>query len=107
MSRSNKSISASLMTTGYIVPIFFLNPYVGGAIFLDYITRGRFPSVPEIVQVLSPDELFNLQSPTGWALKAAPPVAQESDATAIMASHPVPGGTLPNSAMKAIMPLHE
>jgi len=89
------------------VPIFFLNPYVGGAIFLDYMTRGRFPSVSEIVQVLSPDELFNLQSPTGWALKAGAPVHQETNETAIIASHPAPAGALPNSAMKAIMPLHE
>jgi len=107
MSHSNKSISASLMTTGYIVPIFFLNPYVGGAIFLDYITRGRFPSVPEIVQVLSPDELFNLQSPSGWALKAPAPVTQESNARASVASHAAAGGALPHATMKALVSVHE
>jgi hypothetical protein len=107
MSHSNKSISASLMTTGYIVPIFLLNPYVGGAIFLDYLTRGRFPSVPEIVQVLSPDELFNLQSPSGWALKAGAPAPQESNATASVASHPAAPGAVSNAAMKAIVSVHE
>jgi hypothetical protein len=109
MSRSNKSVSASLMTTGYIVPIFFLNPYVGGAIFLDYLTRGRFPSVPAIVQVLSPDELFTLQSPTGWALKGGAPVPPqpESEPAALVATHPAPAGALPNAAMKAIVSVHE
>ena len=109
MSRSNKSVSASLMTTGYVVPIFLLNPYVGGAIFLDYLTRGRLPSVPEIVQVLSPDELFTLQSPTGWALKGPAPVPPEpeSEPAAISASHPAPAGALANTAMKAVVSIHE
>jgi hypothetical protein len=108
MSRSNKSVSASLMTTGYVVPIFLLNPYVGGAIFLDYLTRGRFPSVPQIVQVLSPDELFTLQSPTGWAQKAGGPVPQESHAAAAVAIEPPPAASaLANTEMKAIVPVHE
>ena len=107
MSRSNKSVSASLMTTGYVVPIFFLNPYVGGAIFLDYLTRGRFPSVPEIVQVLSPDELFTLQSPTGWALRAVRPAPLESNATANFALQPPPAGALPDPALKTFVTGHE
>jgi hypothetical protein len=107
ISHSNKSVSASLITTGYVVPIFFLNPYVGGAIVLDYLTRGRFPSVPEIVQVLSPDELFTLQSPTGWALRAVRPVPQESNASATVAFQPPPASALPDPALNAIVTGHE
>jgi hypothetical protein len=62
MSRSNKSVSASLMTTGYAVPIFLWNPYVAGGLFLDYLTRGRLPSVPEHPPVLTPDLLSILTS---------------------------------------------
>jgi hypothetical protein len=62
MSRSNKSVSASLMTTGYAVPIFLMNPYLAGGLFLDYITRGRFPSVPEHPPVLSPERLSVLKT---------------------------------------------
>ena len=64
MSRSNKSVSASLMTTGYAVPIFLMNPYVAGVLFLDYVTRGRFPSVPEHPPLLTPDRLSVLTSST-------------------------------------------
>ena len=64
MSRSNKSVSASLMTTGYAVPIFLWNPYLAGGLFLDYLTRGRFPSVPEHPPVLTPDRLSELTSST-------------------------------------------
>lgn len=60
-SRSNKSISASLVTTGYAVPIALLNPYLAGGIFLDYLVRGRFPrSIPAHPEVLQPDELSKL-----------------------------------------------
>ncbi len=62
ISRSNKSVSASLMTTGYAVPIFLWNPYLAGGLFLDYLTRGRFPSVPEHPPVLTPDRLSVLTS---------------------------------------------
>ncbi len=78
-SGSNKSVSASLMTTGYAVPIFLLNPYVGGGLFLDYVTRGRFPSVPPHPPLLSPDELGTLQFATGGVLK---PVAPPQEPTA-------------------------
>ncbi len=64
MSRSNKSVSASLMTTGYAVPIFLWNPYLAGGLFLDYLTRGRFPSIPEHPPVLTPDQLSLLTSST-------------------------------------------
>ncbi len=62
MSRANKSVAASLMTTGYAVPLTLLNPYVAGAIFVDYLVRGRYPLVPKSLTVLAPDTLEALGS---------------------------------------------
>lgn len=78
MSRSNKSVSASLMTTGYAVPIFLTNPYLAGGLFLDYVTRGRFPSVPEDPPVLTPDHLSVLTSSTATPQSPDSPVVQMS-----------------------------
>lgn len=62
MSHSNKSVAASLITTGYAVPITLLNPYLAGAILVDYLVRGRYPLVPDEPKVLAPDELMALVS---------------------------------------------
>jgi hypothetical protein len=78
MSRSNKSVSASLMTTGYAVPIFLMNPYLAGGLFLDYVTRGRFPSVPENPPVLTPDHLSVLTSSTATPPNPDSPALQMS-----------------------------
>jgi len=57
MSRANKSISESLTTTAYAVPIFILNPYLAGGILVDYLARGRFKLVLRDTDVLKPEEL--------------------------------------------------
>lgn len=57
MSRHNKSVAASLITTGYAIPIAVLNPYLAGAIFVDYVIRGRYPLLPGNPEVLTPDHL--------------------------------------------------
>jgi hypothetical protein len=62
LSRANKSVAASLMTTGYAIPLTFLNPYLAGAIFVDYLVRGRYPVVPKELTVLAPDKLEALGS---------------------------------------------
>lgn len=62
LSHVNKSISASLVTTGYAVPLTILNPYVAGAIFMDYLVRGRYPLVPKRVDVLDPGDLSELST---------------------------------------------
>lgn len=62
MSHSNKSVSASLVTTGYAIPLTLLNPYLAGAIFVDYLVRGRYPLVPHEPKVLAPDTLTALVS---------------------------------------------
>lgn len=82
-SRSNKSVSASLMTTGYAVPIFLWNPYLAGGLFLDYLTRGRFPSVPEHPPALTPDRLSMLTSSALTAQNPGSPAAAENPAAGI------------------------
>ena len=64
LSGRNKSISASLVTTGYAIPIAFLNPYLAGGIFLDYLARGRFPKILEHAEVLEPAQLSVLTEST-------------------------------------------
>lgn len=60
MSRRNKSISESLTTTAYAVPILLMNPYLAGGIFIDYLARGRFHLVLRHPDVLSPADLSAL-----------------------------------------------
>lgn len=104
MSRSNKSVSGSLMTTGYAVPIFLMNPYLAGGLFLDYVTRGRFPSVPQHPPVLAPDELSTLQLSSGEVQKAVGPIPQEP---AIGLATPAEVEPASNAAMKEIVSGHE
>jgi len=103
LSRSNKSVSASLMTTGYAVPIFLMNPYIAGGLFLDYVTRGRFPSVPQHPPILSPEELVTLQSSTDGVLKATG-LAPDQHTAAAEADI---SGAAVSSAPKEIEPGHE
>ncbi len=56
-SHSNKSVAESLTTTVYAVPIVFLNPYLAGGLFLDYLVRGRHHLIPKDPPVLEPDHL--------------------------------------------------
>ncbi|MGA8041419.1 MAG: hypothetical protein WCA37_01320, partial [Terracidiphilus sp.] len=60
---SNKSISESLMTTGYAIPLVALNPYVAGGIFVDYLALGRFHLIPKHPEQLGPTNLGALTSP--------------------------------------------
>ncbi len=53
----NKDISESLITTGYAIPIAVLNPYLAGALLVDYIVRGHHHLVPRDARVLAPEEL--------------------------------------------------
>lgn len=94
LSRSNKSVSASLMTTGYVVPIFLMNPYLAGGLFLDYVTRGRFPSVPQHPPMLLPDQLSSLQSSAGGVQPAASPAPSEQHAATDLDPDPSPANSL-------------
>jgi hypothetical protein len=60
MSRANKSISESLMTTGYAIPLVAMNPYLAGGILVDYLVRGRFHLIPKHPERLGPTDLAAL-----------------------------------------------
>ncbi len=65
LSRANKSISESLITTGYAVPIAVLNPYLAGGLFVDYLVRGRHHLMPKHPEVLGPTQLSALTGSGG------------------------------------------
>lgn len=107
MSRRNKSVSASLMTPKYAVPIFVMNPWVFGVLFVDYVTRGRFPPLPEHALVLSPDELATLQFPTGGVHRTVTPVVQEPDPTATATVEPVLATPFIDTGLKEVVNINE
>jgi hypothetical protein len=60
MSHSNKSIDESFVTTIYAIPITILNPYVTGALLVDYLVRGHYHLIPRHPEVLGPETLAAL-----------------------------------------------
>ncbi|MGA8731284.1 MAG: hypothetical protein WB608_21175 [Terracidiphilus sp.] len=64
MSRSNKSISESLITTAYAVPIVIVNPYLAGGLFVDYLVRGRYHLIPRHPELLYPSDIGSLTYPS-------------------------------------------
>jgi hypothetical protein len=65
LSRSNKSISESLITTGYAIPIAVFNPYLAGGLFVDYLVRGRYHLIPKHPQIVGPNDLAALTARGG------------------------------------------
>jgi hypothetical protein len=63
LSHANKSIDESFITTVYAIPITLLNPYVTGALMVDFLVRGHYRLVPRHPQVLSPETLIALTLP--------------------------------------------
>jgi hypothetical protein len=94
-SHPNKSIAASLITTGYAVPIVLLNPYLAGGIFVDFLVRGRYPLIDRHAPVLAPDQLSVLASQPQPAPLPAP-VAQTPPAG------PVHGSTQATPSVTAV-----
>jgi hypothetical protein len=76
-SHSNKSVDESFITTIYAIPIAIANPYVAGALMIDYLFRGRYHLIPRHPDVLDPDDLAALTR-TG--------AADENAAIAVMQS---------------------
>jgi hypothetical protein len=60
LSRSNKSISESLITTAYAIPIAVFNPYLAGGLFVDYLVRGRYHLIPKHPAMVEPNDLAAL-----------------------------------------------
>jgi hypothetical protein len=63
LSHKNKSIDESFVTTLYAIPITILNPYVTGALLVDYIVRGQYHLLHRHPEVLSPTTLSELTLP--------------------------------------------
>jgi hypothetical protein len=63
-SRANKSIAQSLITSGYVVPFYFISPYLAGAVVVDYLVWGRYPLGLKHPPVLPPGDMTPLTSST-------------------------------------------
>ena len=61
-SRANKSIAQSLITSGYVVPLGFITPYLAGAVIVDYLVWGRYPLGLKHAQILTPENMAPLTS---------------------------------------------
>jgi hypothetical protein len=111
LSRSNKSISESLITTGYAIPIAILNPYLAGGLFVDYVVRGRYHLIPKDPEKLTPETLTKLTytgTPAENPLSASVQVHSANvagsrfDLPAV-----IPASATVNSGLKEIMGAHE
>jgi hypothetical protein len=106
ISRPNKSVAASLMISGYAVPLTLtlMNPNLAGAIFVDYLVRGRYPLIPEHPSTLAPERLAELtggeqvvQNPAGAGVQSGSAISAVRQSSGSAAS---PG-------LKAIVDAHE
>ena len=92
------------MISGYSVPFTLMNPYLAGAIFVDYLVRERYPPIPQHPFVLSPDRM---QALTG---EGAPPhnpdVAGVQSGATLFALRPTSAGA-ESPGLKAIVDTHE
>jgi hypothetical protein len=70
-SHANKSIAKSLITSGYVVPLFFISPYIDAAIVVDYLGWGRYPLDLKQAQLLTPENMAPLTLPA--ASESSPP----------------------------------
>ncbi|HEY1575732.1 MAG TPA: hypothetical protein VGF82_01490 [Terracidiphilus sp.] len=103
LSRNNKDISESLITTAYAVPIAILNPYLAGGLFVDYVIHGRNRLMPKDMEKLTPDDLSRLTLPA---------VPDENSLSASEQVHSVADAELPDTApaesdLKETMASHE
>ena len=64
-SRANRSISISLITSGYVVPLAFINPYIAVGIATDSLGWGIFPLDLKGAQLVTPEHLAAAMSATG------------------------------------------
>jgi hypothetical protein len=62
-SHGNKSIAKSLITSGYVVPLAFISPYIVAGIVVDYLGWGRYPLDLKRAQVLTPEHMAPLVLP--------------------------------------------
>jgi hypothetical protein len=77
-SRANKSIAQSLITSGYVVPFYFISPYLAGAVVVDYLVWGRYPLGLKHPPVLTPANMAPLTS-SGASAQNAPGEGAQDD----------------------------
>lgn len=106
-SRANKSISESLITTAYAVPIAILNPYLAGGLFVDYVVRGHHHLIPKDLAKLGPDDLEALTSSGSSTENRLSASAQVHGAAAAGDSTEMPSAAAANSGLKEIVATHE
>lgn len=107
LSRTNKSVSESLITTGYAVPIAVLNPYLAGGLFVDYVVHGRYHLIPKNPVKLMPDDLAVLTLSSDEkenAFTASEQVHSVAAASAVVDVHADPAA---NSGLKETVAAHE
>jgi len=59
-SRSNHGVAESLISTPLAIPIVLVNPYLAGAIVVDYVARGRHHIIPKHPPIMTPENLYAL-----------------------------------------------
>jgi hypothetical protein len=105
-SGTNKNIAESLITTGYAVPIAVLNPYLAGALLVDYLVRGHYHLMPKNPPVLAPDDLTKLTYLAGINQNSENTSDRASRAPDAEETEP-PSLTIGNPSQKEIMAEHE
>ncbi|UWZ82512.1 hypothetical protein [Occallatibacter riparius] len=104
LSHANMSVSGSLMTTAYAIPIAIFNPYLAGGLFIDYLVRGRFPRSYEHCPTLEPSELAELNDEPRFPPASAAPALQSR----VTSTAPQPGAaTIEPIALKEAIGSHE
>jgi hypothetical protein len=107
MSRTNKSIAESLITTGYALPIALLNPYVAGGLFADYVVHGRYRLIPKNPEKLMPDDLVVLTVSGEEKENALTASEQVHSVSAVSAGLDMPADEAENSGLKETVTAHE
>jgi hypothetical protein len=105
-SRSNKNISEALITTGYAVPIVILNPYLAGALFVNFLAHRHGGLVPKDHEVLTPDRMTALTISGDPAQNPLPTSAQVTSAN-ISGPLEIPPASTDTTVLKEIMATHE
>jgi hypothetical protein len=107
MSRTNKSIAESLVTTGYALPIALLNPYLAGGLFADYVVHGRYHLIPKDPEKLMPDDLAVLTVSGVEKENAVTASEQVHSVSAVSAGLDMPADVTEDSGLKETVTAHE
>lgn len=107
LSRTNKSVSESLITTGYALPIAILNPYLAGGLFADYVVHGRYRLIPKNPGKLMPDDLAVLTLSGAANENALTASEQVHSVAAASAAEDVHADAAANSGLKETVAAHE